>query len=452
MSMRNPACCAFACSFLSMLSSVAVAAQPVLERVVGTDGSGKPLVVKTLTAVEIGALAGAARVPMGFEAALPNSPRSWKIEASGRRLREVLDAIVAEDPRYEWREDNGVVVVRPAAAWTEREDVLYRAIGAIRFDDIGVAEALRLAAEMFGSEPETFQRDDMGDAKRFNVDLPPGTILEALNGLVRAHGGLTWGLEPLLTVPQAPGPVPWTFVIQLFSRTGRGHGTGIRLDQAPRISEPLNQWRRPDQQPSRPTLDRIVGRKYNGDVMILRGAFDVPDLAYAARVPMGVELYPASERQAAPEGVRVTGLTVRDALSALVQLDPRYDWREDDGVIVVRPQQAWSASDHPLSRAVAPVHLERVTVIDAINFQQALLEPGMKFTPEPDRGAKVSRFSVDAPRGSLLLLLNAIARSHGELCWRYEELSEEDAAFFGGRSHQIYLLAPVGGGQGFVFR
>lgn len=450
--MRSSSRCAFVCTVLSLLWPAIVTAQPGLDRVVGADFFGRPLVIKTLTATEIGALAAAAHVPMGFEAAIPSPQRSWKIEATGRPLRAVLDAIVAEDPRYEWREEGGIVVLRPSAAWTDRDNVLYRSVGPIRFQDIGTSDALRVAAGLFGADLVASQRDDMGDAKRFDVDLPAGMILEALNGLVRAHGGLTWGLEPFPPTVLAPGSVPSPFVIQLFGPTGRGHGTGIRLDQVPQVRELIEQWRRPAQRPNGPALDRIVGRKYNGDVMILHGAYDLEALAYAARVPMGIELYPAPARRWASDGVRVTGLTVRDALSALLLLDPRYDWREYDGVIVVRPQEAWNAPEHPLSREVAPVHLQRVTVIDAVNFQQTLLEPGMKYTPEPDRGTTVSRFSVDAPPGSLLALLNHIVRSHGELCWIYEELTEKDAAFFGGRPHQLSIRAPAGDGQGFAFR
>jgi hypothetical protein len=185
--------------------------------------------------------------------------------------------------------------------------------------------------------------------------------------------------------------------------------------------------------------------------MILHGIFDLADLAYAARVPLGIEIHPGPRRWAS-DGVRVTGLTVRDALSALLLLDPDYEWREFDGVIVVRPVQAWGRSDHPLSREVAAAHLRSMTVTDAVHFEQALLEPGMTFTPEPDRGADIPRFSIDTPSGSLLLLLNAVARAHGELCWIYEELNGRDTAFFGGRSHQVTIRVPAGGGGGFAFR
>jgi hypothetical protein len=96
--------------------------------------------------------------------------------------------------------------------------------------------------------------------------------------------------------------------------------------------------------------------------------------------------------------------------------------------------------------------LLKVTVGDAVNFQHSLLEPRFRYEPERDRGADVPRVSADVPRGPLLLLLNALARSHGQLCWIYEELNDRDTQFFGGRRHQLSLQGPSGEGLGFAFR
>jgi len=104
-------------------------AQAALDRAVGLDSFGKPLVLTKLTAADIGSLAAAARAPMGFESAAPGGPTGWRIEATGRPLRAVLDAIVAADSRYEWRDDDGVVVLRPSAAWSDRGNALYRSVG-----------------------------------------------------------------------------------------------------------------------------------------------------------------------------------------------------------------------------------------------------------------------------------------------------------------------------------
>ncbi|HMC76437.1 MAG TPA: hypothetical protein VKH34_04865 [Vicinamibacterales bacterium] len=175
-------------------------------------------------------------------------------------------------------------------------------------------------------------------------------------------------------------------------------------------------------------------------------------LARAARVAMGLELLPPGGQPAGSDGVKVTGLSLRDALTALMALDPRYEWREFDGVVVVRPLLAWTQPDHPLSRDTGPARLENATVIDAVNYLQALLEPGLRFTAGRDRAVEAPRITVSTAGGTLLPLLNAIARSFGELCWTYEELTERDTQFFGGRNHQIGLRLPTGEGQGFAFR
>lgn len=167
---------------------------------------------------------------------------------------------------------------------------------------------------------------------------------------------------------------------------------------------------------------------------------------------MGVELLPPGEPRPSGDGVTVTGLSLRDALTALMALDSRYEWREVDGVVVVRPLFAWTDPEHPLSRQTGAVRLDAVPLEDAIDFQQTLLEPGMKFSPARDRGLPVPRISVNLAGGTHLSLLVAMAKSHGELCWIYEDLNDADARFFGGRQHQLSFRSAAGAGHGFAFR
>jgi hypothetical protein len=137
-------------------------------RAVGLDSFGKPLVLTKLTAADIGSLAAAARVPMGFEAAPPGGPAAGRSRASGRTLRGVLDAIVAADSRYEWRDDERRH--RPqavSAAWSDRTMRIYRSVGSIRFDEVGSADALRIVAASSAKDLLASQRDDLSDTKRF---------------------------------------------------------------------------------------------------------------------------------------------------------------------------------------------------------------------------------------------------------------------------------------------
>ena len=94
--MRRSVRCAVALVILAAACSAkAIAQVPApLDRPVGLDFFGKPLVVKKLTALEIGALGAAAGVPMGFEAAVPGESSPVNVAASGKPLRAVLDRVV----------------------------------------------------------------------------------------------------------------------------------------------------------------------------------------------------------------------------------------------------------------------------------------------------------------------------------------------------------------------
>jgi hypothetical protein len=52
----------------------------------------------------------------------------------------------------------------------------------------------------------------------------------------------------------------------------------------------------------------------------------------------------------------IAGLTMRQVLDLIVGLDPRYTWREVDGVAVVRPSAAWSDPNDALNRHVQNIH------------------------------------------------------------------------------------------------
>jgi hypothetical protein len=453
--MRSAVLVAIACSLVSGLTAGAdgTRTQPSLDRIVGPDFFGRRLVIKKLTAVDVGALAAAGRTPIGFEAALDGTPATLAVDASGKTLRAVLDEIITADTRYEWRDEDGVIVLRPRASWTDREDPLHRSVGPIRFDDVGVAEALRIAGALFGEELSRSQSDDLGDHQRFTLDIPPGTLLDALNGIVRAHGALAWGVEPFPPGPRAPGTVVSPFMVSLVrGGTGRAHGLGVHLDRAPQIPEQLDKWPAPRPPATGALLDRVVGPKPNGNPIIFHSVTDIADLAQAARLPLGLELAPQEEARAAIKAVTLTGLTVRDALNEMIARDARYEWREVDGVIVIRPLAAWTQPDHPLSRETGPVHLDKARLIDAITYQQSLIEPGLRSGREPDHDGDERRISVDLPNATHLALANAIAKSHGEVCWIYEELDGHQTEFFGGRRHQLSFRGPDGSGRGFAFR
>jgi hypothetical protein len=74
-------------------------AQSSADAVVGLQ-SGSPLLVRQIDGHTVNALALAAGVPMGLEGAREGRRQAPTIVATGKPLREVLDAMTVADPRY----------------------------------------------------------------------------------------------------------------------------------------------------------------------------------------------------------------------------------------------------------------------------------------------------------------------------------------------------------------
>ena len=70
-------------------------------------------------------------------------------------------------------------------------------------------------------------------------------------------------------------------------------------------------------------------------------------------------------------------------------------------------------------------------------------EPNPNF---PDTRA----LSVDVPQGSVFELLNAVARTHGELSWEWAELRAADRQTMGGLRHSLTCTVFTGSGFGWM--
>lgn len=108
-----------------------------------------------------------------------------------------------------------------------------------------------------------------------------------------------------------------------------------------------------------------------------------------------------------PTPLDVRGVPLRHALDAAVAKDRRYEWREMDGVVVVRPRAAWNDPRHPLH---LPSDVSTGTLLGLLN-EEARTRGGTHWalTSEVrtillDRGLAltVSRavITVDGPAGS----------------------------------------------------
>jgi hypothetical protein len=173
-------------------------------------------------------------------------------------------------------------------------------------------------------------------------------------------------------------------------------------------------------------------------------------VAQAARIPIVFEaVADRGQPQNRPlQRVTLTGVTVRDALEMLVAADPRYHWVESDGVIVVRPAAASTDIENPLNQPVRNVGWDQIVAENAMNRVMAILygdDPSLP--PSAPPFADERTFTVHVESGSVLQVLIATARAHGELMWMVPDTTQGSGRFsLGFRTFEgkgLGLVAPV---------
>ena len=397
---------------LTLLPASPAAAQDVLDRVVRNDPSNQAVEITGVTTQDVGALAAAADVPMGLER-LPGPPFQVgrrRVPVTGRTLREALHVMMELDAGYEWREIGGVVVIRPAGAWDDAENPLHAPAPRLTLRQISVRTALHAAAALLGSSADAVA--SLADTKSFALETEPGPILDVLNATVRAHGEITWTFYP----NERQTDSRFAYFVGFMRGTD---GVGIGVPGRPPINVAVlgKLVEAADRRNTRPdaVLDRIVGADRFGYPLVSTrlGPWEVEALAIAVGVPMGIEVA-ESRRHDGPQ-VTLTGLALRDALHVLTALDPRYEWREMDGVIVFRTPAAWRDSYSLLFTLVPPLQLENVPAPEAVDAVLATIGGKNKLWSGPP---DTRRVSLDVPSGTALDLLNALLQAHGELVWR----------------------------------
>jgi hypothetical protein len=117
------------------------------------------------------------------------------VSFQGMSIDDALDRLVSLGPTYERREENGVIVVRPVVAWRNTAHFLRRVVGTFELDQATIATALTglqtaLGPWTFGGTPSP--QATAGSTLPFSVSLLMPSVLDALNAVVRAHGGLVW--------------------------------------------------------------------------------------------------------------------------------------------------------------------------------------------------------------------------------------------------------------------
>jgi hypothetical protein len=209
--------------------------------------------------------------------------------------------------------------------------------------------------------------------------------------------------------PEMPG-VSEAPTTPLAEQPGADLSIGTSRDRA-LLTDPADRFMEPDY--LRPEV-RFPTR-------LLGNSFTPIRIAIMGRVPLGFE---GSEPESEPsysEPRSLIGMTVRDALDALVRVDQQYSWRTVNGVIVLRPSRAWLDPENVLNQPVADIDWDNVTAQRALfrvmtSFRGTDARrpgpepPGPPFDPRP--------LSVHVRSGSLMDFLNELVRVHGGLTWR----------------------------------
>lgn len=169
--------------------------QSSLDRVVAAEHPislrGVPL--DKLVASRLSILSRSVGLLVGFEEAQDPAAASAPSLASdlrGATVREALDRLVAADPRYEWREMDGMVIVRSVKAWADCSHFMNRDVE-VTARDLHGAEAIALLFLLI--DPTVGEGRPMpgGLSAGFTVEPFQGTVLQAFNHLARA-GRLSW--------------------------------------------------------------------------------------------------------------------------------------------------------------------------------------------------------------------------------------------------------------------
>jgi len=127
-------------------------------------------------------------------------------------------------------------------------------------------------------------------------------------------------------------------------------------------------------------------------------------------------------------GRSLRGKTVGEALDALMEIYKGYEWRSVNGVIHVRPQQAFGDFNHFLNQAIGPLELtdalplhatfevHRVFVPDCVITHPIYTDQrdGFLETEEP---AMRQPLTLSFNGGTVLDLLDAVIKAHGSLYW-----------------------------------
>jgi hypothetical protein len=148
-------------------------------------------------------IARATHVLLGFEnlQTCGPGPRSLFVgpdneNLTGMSARLAFNRFIEAMPSYSWKPVNGVAVIRPTEAWDDGDGLLNQTVQPFEARDQNVNAVLHAALE--ATAPSLFlphthvPRRGVLSSQLITVTFPGGTLLDAFNAMVTAHGSAEW--------------------------------------------------------------------------------------------------------------------------------------------------------------------------------------------------------------------------------------------------------------------
>ena len=150
-------------------------------------------------------------------------PAVEEVPLIGKSFEDVLDLLVKADPRYYWTETDGVVLLRPLAAWTDPRHFLHSTIAGLDLEDANIGAAMD--AILPGPFGHGLGAQIMAtDVSQLTLATGPLSVVEALDAVVRTHGRARWEVSYCLPEMKAEVATVW---IKTYDDRGIGRRAGF---------------------------------------------------------------------------------------------------------------------------------------------------------------------------------------------------------------------------------
>jgi hypothetical protein len=177
---------------------------PPLERVIDIDFPVRSAITECTVPSAVAGLAHGFKFAAGIEFLRAECARMGGGDAGttvgllnlrGMTIEDALNKLASMDPRYRWIDSDGVIVIRPLAAWSDPRNMLNFETERFVLEDATIGTALAAIISAITGEPKdgtvfAARTDQAG--RRFNVNTRVTSAGGALDAIVRAHGASYW--------------------------------------------------------------------------------------------------------------------------------------------------------------------------------------------------------------------------------------------------------------------